>query len=184
MQGNWTRSKKVMKKSNVALIGFMGTGKTVIGAKLAQVLDKEFIELDELIVQKAGKSIPQIFAEEGEIQFREYEMEICKEISQRENLVIACGGGIVLNKLNLDYLRQSSIIICLKSSPEVIFQRISKDGKEKRPLLNKPDPKAEISKLLKFRAPFYNAATEHQIDTSKLTVDEVVEKIREIYESA
>jgi len=173
-----------MTKSNIALIGFMGTGKTVIGAKLAQTLDKEFIELDELIVNKAGKSIPQIFAEEGEIQFREYEMEVCREVSQQENVVIACGGGIVLNKLNIDYLKQNAIIICLKTSPEIIFQRISKDGKEKRPLLNKADPKAEIRKLLQFRAPFYNAATEYQIDTSKLTVDEVVERIREIYESA
>lgn len=175
---------KVMNKSNIALIGFMGTGKTVIGAKLAQELGKYFIELDDLIVEKAGKSIPEIFAEEGEIQFREYEMEVCKEVSQRENVVIACGGGIVLNKLNIDYLRQNSIIICLKTSPEIILQRISKDGKESRPLLNKPDPKAEIKKLLKFRAPFYAAATELQIDTSKLTVDEVVERIREIYESA
>lgn len=173
-----------MKKSNIALIGFMGTGKTVIGAKLAQMLEKEFIELDQLIEKKAGKSIPQIFAEDGEIRFREYEIELCKEVSQRENVVIACGGGIVLNKVNLDYLKQSSIIICLKTTPEIIFQRISKDGKEKRPLLNKPDPKAEIKKLIQFRAPFYNAATEYQIDTSNLSIDQVVEKIRKIFESA
>ena len=169
-----------MKKSNIALIGFMGTGKTVIGAKLAEVLNKEFFEMDELIVKKAGKSIPEIFGEDGEIRFREYEMEVCKEASQRKNIVIACGGGVVLNKINLDYLKQSSIVVCLKSSPEVIFQRISKDGKETRPLLNKPDPMKEIHDLLEFRAPFYNAATDHQIDTSNLTVDEVVEKIREI----
>lgn len=173
-----------MKKSNIALIGFMGTGKTVIGAKLAKMLDKEFIELDQLIEKKAGKSIPQIFAEDGEIRFREYEIELCKEVSQRKNVVIACGGGIVLNKVNLDYLNQSSIIICLKTTPEIIFQRISKDGKEKRPLLNKPDPKIEIKKLLQFRAPFYDAATEYQIDTSKLSIDQVVEKIHKIFESA
>jgi len=174
----------LIKKSNIALIGFMGTGKTVIGARLAKLLNKGFIELDQLIERKASKSIPQIFAEDGEIRFREYEMELCKEVSQRENVVIACGGGIVLNKVNIDYLKQSSILICLKTTPEVIFQRISKDGKEKRPLLNKPDPKAEIKQLLKFRAPFYNAATEYQIDTSKLSIDQVVEKIRKIFESA
>jgi shikimate kinase len=162
----------------------MGTGKTVIGAKLAKMLDKEFIELDQLITKKAGKSIPQIFAEDGEIRFREYEIELCKEVSQRENVVIACGGGIVLNKVNLDYLKQSSIIICLKTTPEIIFQRILKDGKEKRPLLNKLDPKTEIKKLLQFRAPFYNVATEYQIDTSNLSVDQVAEKIRKIFESA
>ncbi|NVM54197.1 MAG: shikimate kinase [Candidatus Helarchaeota archaeon] len=172
-----------MKKSNIALIGFMGTGKTVIGARLAERLDKKFMEMDELIVQKAGKSIPDIFAEDGEIRFREYEIQICKEVSQKREVVIACGGGVVLNKINIDYLKQSSIIICLYTSSEIILQRISKDGKETRPLLNKPDPLAEIHRLLEFRAPFYNAATEYQIDTSNLNVDEVMEKICEIYDS-
>jgi shikimate kinase len=170
-----------VKKSNIALIGFMGTGKTAIGAKLAELLDKEFFEMDEMIVEKAGKSIPEIFAEDGEIRFRELEMQICKEASQREDVVIACGGGVVLNKLNIDYLKLSAVVICLKTSPKVIFQRISKDGKETRPLLNKPDPMSEIHKLLDFRAPFYNAATDHQIETSNLDVDEVVEKICKIY---
>ncbi|MFX1296227.1 MAG: shikimate kinase [Promethearchaeota archaeon] len=173
-----------MKKSNIALIGFMGTGKTVIGAKLAQVLNKKFIEMDEMIVKLAGKSIPEIFTEDGEIRFREYEIQICKEASHKKNVVIACGGGIILNKINIDYLKKSSVVVCLKTSPEVIFQRISKDGKEKRPLLNKPNPMGEIHKLLEFRAPFYNSATEHQIETSILTIDEIVEKICTIYESA
>ncbi len=173
-----------MKKSNIALIGFMGTGKTAIGAKLAEVLKKEFIEMDQMIVERAGKSIPEIFAEDGEIRFREYEIQVCKEVSQKKDVVIACGGGVVLNKINLDYLKQSSVVVCLKATPEVIFQRISKDGKEKRPLLNKPDPMGEIHRLLEFRAPFYNAATEYQVDTSNLTIDEIVEKICKIYESA
>lgn len=162
----------------------MGTGKTVIGAKLAKTLNKIFFEMDEMIVEKAGKSIPEIFAEDGEIHFRELEMQVCKEASQKKNAVIACGGGVVLNKLNIDYLKQSSIVICLKTSPEIVFQRISRDGKEKRPLLNKPDPISEIHKLLKFRIPFYNAATEHQVETSNITIDEVVEIIIKIYESA
>lgn len=99
-------------------------------------------------------------------------------------MVIAFGGGIVLNKINIDHLNQSFVVICSKTSPEIIFQRISKDGKEKRPLLNKPNPMEEIHKLLDFRAPFYNAATEHQIDTLVLTINEIVEKICKIYESA
>ncbi|MFX1298199.1 MAG: shikimate kinase [Promethearchaeota archaeon] len=173
-----------MKKSNIALIGFMGTGKTVIGAKLAEALNKVFFEMDEMIVEKAGKSIPEIFAEDGEIRFRELEMQVCKEASQKKNVVIACGGGVVLNKLNIDYLKQSSVVICLKTSPKVIFQRTMKEGKEKRPLLNKPDPMHEIKKLLEFRAPFYNAATEYQVDTSDLLIAEVVEKIIGIYNSA
>ena len=172
-----------MKKPNIALIGFMGTGKTVIGAKLAEILRKKFLEMDELIVKKAGKSIPEIFAEDGEIRFREYEIAICKEVSQEKDVVIACGGGVILNKINIDYLKQSAIVICLIASPESIFQRISKDGKEKRPLLNKPNPMAEIQKLLEFRAPFYSAATEYQVDTSNLNIEEIVEKIIKIYDS-
>lgn len=174
----------MMTAPNIALIGFMGTGKTVIGAKLAGKLNKKLLEMDEMIVEKAGKSIPKIFEEDGEIRFRELEMQVCKDVSQRKDAVIACGGGVILNKLNIDYLKQSSIVIRLKTSPEVIFQRTMKEGKESRPLLNKPDPMDEIKKLLTFREPFYNAATEHQIDTSDFTVDEVVEKIIEIYKSA
>ncbi len=173
-----------MKKSNIALIGFMGTGKTAVGAPLADKLGKKFLEMDEMIVEKAEKSIPRIFAEDGEIRFRELEMEVCKEASQGKNAVIACGGGVILNKLNLDYLKLSSVVICLKGSPEIVFQRTMKDGKETRPLLNKPNPMHEIQTLMEFRAPFYNAATEYQIDTSDLTLEEVIEKIVEIYELA
>ncbi|MHA1276234.1 MAG: shikimate kinase [Candidatus Helarchaeota archaeon] len=172
-----------MKKSNIALIGFMGTGKTTIGKRLAVILNKEFYEMDEMIVEKARKSIPRIFSEDGEIRFRELEMQVCKDVSQQTNAVIACGGGVVLNKLNIDYLKLSSLVINLQASPEKIYERTMKDGKEKRPLLNKPDPMGEIHKLLKFRAPFYYAATEHQIDTTQLTVEEVVQKIIEIYNS-
>ncbi len=163
----------------------MGTGKTVVGVKLTEKLgSKTLLEMDEMIVEKAGKSIPKIFAEDGEIRFRELEMQVCKEVSQKKNVVIACGGGVVLNKLNIDYLKRTSIVICLKASPEIIFQRTIQDGKEKRPLLNKPDPMGEIEKLLKYREPFYNAATEYQIDTSRLSANEVVEKIVEIYVSS
>ncbi len=173
----------LMKKTNIALIGFMGTGKTAIGARLAKGLNKEFIEMDDLIVKRAGKSISKIFAEDGEIRFREYEIEICKQSSQKTNVVIACGGGVVLNRINIEYLKQGAVIVCLKSTPEVIFRRISKNGERKRPLLDKPNPMEEIHKLLEVRAPFYDAATEYQIDTSNLTIYEAVNKIIEIYDS-
>jgi shikimate kinase len=162
----------------------MGTGKTVVGGRLAKELKKEFFEMDEMIVRKAGKSIPAIFSQDGEIRFREYEMQVCKEVSQRKNAVIACGGGVILNKLNIDYLKLSSVVICLKADPKVIFKRTMADGKETRPLLNKPEPMHEIETLLAFRRPFYNAATDHQVDTTNLTIDEVVEKLVQIYTSA
>ena len=163
-------------KTNIALIGFMGVGKTVVGKALAKRLHKEFVETDALIEQKAGKSIPEIFQQDGEIAFRELEIEVAKEVAQRKNLVIACGGGIVLNKINIDRLGKESIIVYLTASPEVILKRTSGDG-GKRPLLSVPDPVSEIQELLRFRQPFYERAADIQIDTSGLTINSIAEQI-------
>jgi len=163
-------------KTNIALIGFMGVGKTVVGKAVAKRLSKEFVELDALIEQKAEKSIPEIFKQDGEIVFRELEIEAAKEVAQRKNLVIACGGGIVLNKINIDRLRKESIIVYLTASPEVILKRTSGGG-EKRPLLNVPDPPSEIRELLEFRKPFYERAADIKIDTSKLDIASAIEQI-------
>ena len=163
-------------KTNIALIGFMGVGKTVVGKAVAKRLSKEFVELDALIEQKAEKSIPEIFKQDGEIVFRELEIEAAKEVAQRKNLVIACGGGIVLNKINIDRLGKESIIVYLTASPKVILKRTSA-GRGKRPLLNVPDPASDIRELLKFRKPFYERAADIQIDTSGLTTSSVAEQI-------
>jgi len=165
-------------KSNIALIGFMGVGKTVVGKALAGKLDRRFIELDSLIEQKAGKAIREIFGRDGEIAFRELEIEGTKEVSQEENAVIACGGGIVLNQINIDRLRQKSRIVYLTASPAVIFKRISSDGEE-RPLLKVTNPALAIRELLRFRKPFYERAADIKIDTSKLDVDAVAEQIKQ-----
>jgi len=163
-------------KSNVALMGFMGVGKTAVGKVLANKLNREFIELDSLIEQKAGKPIPEIFRQDGEIAFREFEIEVTKEVSQRERVVIACGGGIVLNQINIDRLRQKSVIVYLTASPGVILNRVLNSGGE-RPLLKTADKALAIQKLLKFRKPFYERATDIRIDTSKLSDDSVAERI-------
>jgi len=168
-----------LEKSNIALIGFMGTGKTTVGEILAKKLNKSFIELDKFIEKIAGKTIPEIFKEDGEIRFRELEIEACKKISDKKNLVIACGGGVVLNKINIDYLKQNSIIICLEATPDIIFERTMKDGKEKRPLLSNPNPKKTIQDLLEFRAPFYKAASQFTINTEK-DLDSIVKEILKI----
>jgi len=162
-------------KTNIALIGFMGTGKTAVGQLLAEKLDKKFIELDSLVEQKAGKPIPEIFRQDGEIAFRELEIEITKEVSQGKNLVIACGGGVVLNKINIDRLRKEARIVYLTTLPEVILKRTT--GSEDRPLLNVADKASEIGELLKFRKPFYERAADIKINTSKLHIDAVAEQI-------
>ena len=163
-------------KTSIALIGFMGTGKTAVGQSLAKKLGRKFIEMDSLIEQKAGKSIPEIFQQDGEIAFRELEIEVAREVSGKRNLVIACGGGIVLNKINTDRLSNESVIVYLTAAPEVILKRVSRGG-SKRPLLNVPDQTERIKELLKFRQPFYGRAADITIDTSKLDIDAVAEKI-------
>jgi len=139
-------------KTSLALIGFMGTGKTAVGKLLAQKLGKTFFETDVLIERKAGKSIPEIFRQEGEIGFRELEIEVIKEIAGRKNAVIACGGGAVLNTINIDRLKRECVIVCLAASPEVILKRTSAD-KDGRPLLAVADRLRQIKELLKFRRP-------------------------------
>lgn len=163
-------------KTNVALIGFMGTGKTAVGEALAKKLNSKFVELDLLIERKAGKSIPEIFQQDGEVAFRELEIEATKEIAKEKYLVIACGGGIVLNKINIDRLRQESIIVYLTASPRAILKRVSSEEGQ-RPLLEVDNPTQTIRELLRFRKPFYERAADIRIDTSKLDIDSVVEQI-------
>ncbi len=165
-------------KTNIALIGFMGVGKTVVGQALAKKLNRRFVELDSLIEQKAGKSILEIFRQDGEIAFRELEIEAAGEVSQEENIVIACGGGIVLNQINIDRLWQRSTIVYLTASPSVILRRTSNDSVE-RPLLQVANPAVAIRELLRFRRPFYERAADIKINTSKLSADAVAEQIKE-----
>ncbi len=169
-------------KNSIALIGFMGTGKTAVGKALAARLGKEFVETDALIESLVGKSIPEIFQQDGEIAFRELEIEIIKRIAIKDNSVIACGGGIVLNKINIDRLAQKCIIINLKAAPSVIAGRTSGD-RDDRPLLAVSDRLAQIKELLKYRRPYYQRASDIEINTSRLSIKTVVNKIVEELES-
>lgn len=172
-------------KTSIALIGFMGAGKTAVGKALAKKLGKEFVELDLLIERKAGKSIPEIFQQDGEVAFRELEIEVTKEVSRSKNSVIACGGGIVLNKINIDRLKNESIIVYLTAPPRVLLRRISGSEGE-RPLLPQlAVDSRQLTALLKFRKPFYDRAADIKINTTKLDIDSVAEQIiRSIQRSA
>jgi len=123
-----------------------------------------------------GKTIPEIFAQDGEIAFRELEIAAAKQASGRKNAVIACGGGIVLNQINIDRLRQKNVIVYLKATPAQILRRVSKTIGD-RPLLNVDKPRLRIRELLKFRQPLYEHGADITIDTSKLDVHAVVEEI-------
>ncbi len=166
-------------KTNIALIGYMGTGKTVVGKLLSERLGKDFLELDWMIEEKAGKPIPDIFKDSGEIGFRELEIEATKQVAGRENVVIACGGGIVLNKINTDRLRQNGVTVCLTAKPEVILERVSVEQGQ-RPLLEVEDQLKTIKEMLEFRGPFYERAADIIVDTSELGIDGVVDKIIEM----
>jgi shikimate kinase len=163
-------------KTNIALIGFMGAGKTAVAKILAGKLSKKLVELDSLIELKAGKSIPDIFQQDGEIAFRELEIETTRKVAEGNNQVIACGGGIVLNKINIDRLKERAVVVYLTASPDAILQRIGADDTA-RPLLAKGDKALTIRQMLEFRQPFYERAADIKIDTSGLDITAAAETI-------
>ena len=158
---------------NIVLIGFMGTGKTTVGKILADRLNMKFLDMDDIIEEREGKSISRIFAEDGEARFRELERDLARELAAKEGLVIGAGGGVVLDKDNVRDFSGSGVVVCLSALPEIILKRV--ENESHRPLL-KGDKKEKILGILAARRELYNAIP-HQIDTSHLTPDEVAEKI-------
>jgi shikimate kinase len=165
-------------KKNIILVGFMGTGKTSAGKELAKRLKRKFIEIDELIEKDQNDTIDNIFKTKGETYFRQMEKRITKGVSQEQNAVISAGGGIVLDEENIKNLQRNGLIICLEARAAVIFDRVKKETH--RPLLKVENPKQRIRELLEKRRPFYQKINFH-IDTSNLSLDQVVDKIIEIY---
>jgi len=163
---------------NIVLIGFMGTGKSVIGKRLAERLDRPFIELDRIIEEREGCSIAEIFERRGEAHFRRIERAAVRVAAQLPDVVIATGGGVVLDEENVKSLKATGILVCLTASPEVIWSRVR--DLRTRPLLNNvADPLAEIKRLLAARAPRY-ALAEHMVDVSNLSVDGAVEAVARV----
>lgn len=162
---------------NIILVGFMGTGKTVVGKALARCLKMKFVDMDGIIEEREGMKIPDIFASKGEPYFREVEKKVARELSLESDLVIAAGGGAVIFKENVKNLKSSGVMICLRAAPEEIFDRIKKHTH--RPLLNVRDPKGKISELLAARAAYY-AQADYEIETTKLSIAEVVKKIEDL----
>jgi len=159
---------------NIYLVGFMGTGKTAVGRELAKKKKWQFVDLDDLIELRQKRRICDIFAQEGEPYFRRVEKMVLKEVAKEKKFVVACGGGVVIDKDNIKIMKETGVIICLSATPEVILQRTS--GYTHRPLLSVSEPKKQIELLFKLRAPFY-AQADKTIGTSKISVKEVVNKI-------
>ena len=163
---------------NVALFGFMGVGKSAIGRMLAEKLGLSFVDLDEEIVSRTGRSIESIFDEDGEERFREIEKTVTEEYSALNGQVIACGGGTVIDPENLENLRRGSRMVLLTAEPEVILERVEAEG-DARPLLNVDDRLGKIRTLLTERWPRYIEAADIIIDTSEYTPQVVVSIIIE-----
>jgi len=164
----------VSTRGNIIVTGFMGTGKSEVGALLAQQLHREFIDTDTVIEQVAGQTIARIFAEKGEPHFRELETRIIYQVCQKQEIVIATGGGTIVNVDNATCLKDSGTVICLTATPEIIVQRIQ--GNNDRPLLQGEEPLTKIRSLLTARAEAY-ARADITIDTSALNPKEVVAMI-------
>lgn len=170
----------MMKKSNIVLIGFMGTGKTAVGKRLAALLNKNFYDSDQEIESVTGMTIPQIFARYGEIRFRSEENLAIARLAQHDNCVIATGGGVTINPDNMRLLREKGIIICLSAKPEIIYERVKR--RNNRPLLKKGDLYQTIVKLMEERAEIYREA-DFFLDTSGLDFQEIIARIIEFVES-
>jgi shikimate kinase len=164
----------VTRERNVILTGFMGTGKSAVGKQLAARLGRKFVDTDVLIEREEGEPITRIFVEKGEPYFRELEKQVIACVCQEKGLVLATGGGAMLNEANVAQLKDSGTVICLTAAPEVILKRVR--GNEDRPLLQSGDPLAKIHNLLAARVEAY-AKADVTVDTSRLTVDEVVEAV-------
>ncbi|MEC8973037.1 MAG: shikimate kinase [Verrucomicrobiota bacterium] len=139
---------------NIALTGFMGCGKTAVGRVVALVAGFEFLDTDQFIEEHVGMSIPRIFEEHGEETFRRYEREVVARLAEREETVIATGGGLLVDAGNMATMKQYAMVFCLWASPESIWRRVK--GQSHRPLLNTDDPKQRIIDLLEERKPAYS----------------------------
>ncbi|MBU0759431.1 MAG: shikimate kinase [Candidatus Omnitrophica bacterium] len=159
---------------NIVLVGFMGTGKTVTGRALAAKLGRKFLELDEIIENKEGISVKEIFERKGEPYFRKIEREVVKESAERDGVVISAGGGVIIDEKNLENLKKNALIVCLEASPDVILDRTK--GLGNRPLLNVHDPGKRIKELLEKRAHYYKKA-DFSVHTDGLSAEEVADKI-------
>jgi shikimate kinase len=159
---------------NIALTGFMAVGKSAVGRALAIKLRRRFVDLDKLIEKAEGMRVRDIFSQKGEPYFRELEKKALAEVLQQEGQVIATGGGVVMDEENLKMLREKSLLVCLTAAPDVLVKRAGNGAK--RPLLKGLDRKARVEELLKQREKNY-AQARAIIDTSHLSVEQVVEKI-------
>lgn len=164
---------------NIVLIGFMGSGKSTIGRELHQRLRYQLMDLDQIIEEKLGKKITEIFRDEGETFFRDLETQLLTEITQNIGVrhIISTGGGIVVRPENRELLHKLGYVVWLKAKPSVILERTSRN--RDRPLLLTENPHESIKRLMDLREPWYREAAHLIVDTSGLESHEIAAGILE-----
>jgi len=169
---------------NIVLIGYRGAGKSTVGSRLAIRMGKGFVDTDDLVEERQGASIRDIVESNGWGHFRAAEKRIIEEVSRKDNLIIAPGGGAVLDPENVRALRENGLIIWLKADREVLCRRIGHDSRSdaRRPTLTGKGALEEFAEVMASRNPFYERAADAEIDTSGLDVEEVIGAVLSIME--
>jgi shikimate kinase len=159
---------------NIVLTGFMGTGKTAVGRHLAAELHAQFVDVDTSITKKAGRSIRDIFVDQGEAAFRKQESDVIRELAQLDKTVIATGGGALMDAGNRDHLARNGILVCLTAHASTLLERLKDDVT--RPLLAGENLEQKIERLMKERQAVY-ALCPVQVDTDGKSIAQVSEEI-------
>ncbi len=161
---------------NIVLIGYRGTGKSTVGKVLATRLGRELVSTDKEIVRRAGCSIPEIVKDHGWEHFRDLESKVCRELAEKDNLVIDTGGGAILRQQNVDVFKQNGRLFWLTASVETIARRIG--GDTQRPSLTRTKSFVdEIQEVLHERTPKYQAAADHVVATDGRSIPQIIEEI-------
>lgn len=170
-----------MLKKNIVLIGFMGSGKSMVAKELAKLLKREVYSTDQIIEKKERDSIAHIFETQGEAAFRRLEKEAVIRVSNSSQGIIDTGGGVILDPDNVKQLKKNGRVFYLQASPEMIYRCIQ--GKKNRPLLNVDDPLAKIKELLHQRAPHYEKAADYTVLSDGRTISDMTQEIYQIVKS-
>lgn len=168
--------------SNVFLIGPMGAGKTTVGAMLAKAMGREFLDSDAVLEARTGVAVSEIFEREGEQGFRRREREVIAELVQRKNIVLATGGGAVLDAGNRRLLASRGTVVYLRMSPQAQLRHLRAD--RSRPLLQDGDPEQILRRLSGEREPLYRELCDHQVEMDDMTAREACGRIVEWLDQA